>query len=133
MEADDCYKREDSVKDIGALLDWIAANKELDSTRVFLDGGSYGGYMVLASLVHYGSHILAAMERVGISNFVTFLESTGEVRFLSFFFLAFILMSASIAVICGGRNTAMNLTLRCALSSRRSHHSLMLTRSISRS
>ena len=45
--------REDSVKDIGALLDWIATQPHLDENRVIVYGGSYGGYMVLASAVHF--------------------------------------------------------------------------------
>jgi len=77
---DNGVKREDSVKDIGALLDWIAARPELDGDRVAITGGSYGGYMVLASLVHFGDRITAGVDRVGISNFVTFLENTGEYR-----------------------------------------------------
>lgn len=72
--------REDSVKDIGALLDWIAKQPELDSKRVGVMGGSYGGYMVLASLVHYGDRIRAAYDAVGISNFKTFLENTESYR-----------------------------------------------------
>jgi dipeptidyl aminopeptidase/acylaminoacyl peptidase len=72
--------REDSVKDIGALLDWIATRPELDAKRVGVIGGSYGGYMVLASLVHFGNRIAAGVDIVGISSFVTFLESTAEYR-----------------------------------------------------
>lgn len=72
--------REDSVKDIGALLDWIAAQPDLDAGRVAVTGGSYGGYMVLASLVHFGERLRAGVDIVGISNFVTFLENTQEYR-----------------------------------------------------
>lgn len=77
---DNAEKREDSVKDIGALLDWIALQPELDATRVGVQGGSYGGYMVLASMVHYSDRLRAAVETVGISNFVTFLENTEDYR-----------------------------------------------------
>lgn len=72
--------REDSVKDIGALLDWIAKQPGLDASRVMVTGGSYGGYMVLASLVHYNDRLCCAWESVGISDFVTFLENTQEYR-----------------------------------------------------
>ena len=72
--------REDSVRDIGALLDWIAAQPDLDASRVAVYGGSYGGYMVLASLVHYGERLRAGVDYVGISNFVTFLENTEDYR-----------------------------------------------------
>lgn len=77
---DNATKREDSVKDIGALLDWIATQPDLDASRVMVSGGSYGGYMVLASLVHYGERLCCASESVGISDFTTFLENTQEYR-----------------------------------------------------
>ena len=77
---DNDYQREDSVKDIGALLDWIAEQPELDESRVVVYGGSYGGYMVLASMVHYSDRLRGGIESVGISNFVTFLENTQDYR-----------------------------------------------------
>ena len=73
LDLDNGYKREESVKDIGALLDWIAAQPDLDAGRVMVTGGSYGGYMTLAVSVHYADRIRCALDVVGISNFVTFL------------------------------------------------------------
>ena len=72
--------REDSVKDIGALLDWIAQQPDLDASRVVVQGGSYGGYMANAVAVHYSDRIRGAIPAVGISNFVTFLERTESYR-----------------------------------------------------
>lgn len=80
MSLDNGFKREDSVRDIGALLDWIATQPDLDQDRVAVFGGSYGGYMVLASSVHYSDRLKAAVDVVGISNFVTFLENTQDYR-----------------------------------------------------
>jgi dipeptidyl aminopeptidase/acylaminoacyl peptidase len=80
MSLDNGFKREDSVRDIGALLDWIATQPDLDKNRVAVFGGSYGGYMVLASAVHYSDRLIAAVDIVGISNFVTFLENTQDYR-----------------------------------------------------
>lgn len=77
---DNGMQREESVKDIGALLDWIATRPELDAKRVGVLGGSYGGYMVLAVLTHFGERIAAGVDIVGISNFVTFLENTADYR-----------------------------------------------------
>jgi dipeptidyl aminopeptidase/acylaminoacyl peptidase len=77
---DNGYRREDSVRDIGALLDWIATQPELDAERVALFGGSYGGYMVLAGAVHYSDRLKTAVDIVGISNFVTFLQNTQDYR-----------------------------------------------------
>ena len=80
MSLDNGFKREDSVRDIGALLDWISTQPDLDENRVAVFGGSYGGYMVLASSVHYSDRLKAAVDVVGISNFVTFLENTQDYR-----------------------------------------------------
>jgi dipeptidyl aminopeptidase/acylaminoacyl peptidase len=80
LKLDDGMKREDSVKDIGTLLDWIAQQPDLDASRVIVSGGSYGGYMSLASAVHYAGRISGAISVVGISNFVTFLERTESYR-----------------------------------------------------
>lgn len=80
VSLDNGFKREDSVKDIGALLDWIATQPDLDAERVAVIGGSYGGYMVLASSVHFSDRLNAAVDIVGISNFVTFLTNTESYR-----------------------------------------------------
>ena len=80
LKLDNGVRREDSVRDIGALLDWIGDRSDLDASRVVVMGGSYGGYMVLASLVHYSDRLAAGIESVGISNFVTFLENTQPYR-----------------------------------------------------
>jgi dipeptidyl aminopeptidase/acylaminoacyl peptidase len=77
---DNGYKRETAVRDIGALLDWVATQARLDKDRVAVIGASYGGYIALASAVHYSDRLRAAVDRVGISNFVTFLENTQDYR-----------------------------------------------------
>ncbi len=80
LDLDNGKLREDSVRDIGALLDWIGTQPDLDPERVVVYGGSYGGYMVLASLVHFDQRLLGGVNVVGISNFVTFLENTEAYR-----------------------------------------------------
>lgn len=80
MSLDDGMHRADAVKDVGALLDFIAGRPELDRDKVGIHGASYGGYMVLASLVAYPDRIAAGSDVVGISNFITFLENTSEYR-----------------------------------------------------
>jgi len=80
LTLDNGLKREDSVKDIGALLDWIGAQPYFDASKVAVMGGSYGGYMVLASLIHHGQRIKAGVDVVGISNFLTFLKNTQDYR-----------------------------------------------------
>lgn len=80
LDLDNGYKREDSVKDIGSLIDWIAEQPELQKDKIAVFGGSYGGYMVLASLTHYSDKLAAGVDVVGISNFVTFLTNTKDYR-----------------------------------------------------
>jgi dipeptidyl aminopeptidase/acylaminoacyl peptidase len=80
LTLDDAMQREDSVKDIGALLDWIATQPQLDASRVMVSGGSYGGYMSLAVSTHYADRIAGAIDEVGISNFVSFLNNTESYR-----------------------------------------------------
>jgi len=80
LTLDDGVKREDPVADIGALLDWIASQPELDATRVLVMGGSYGGYMSLAVSTHFADRIAGSVDEVGISNFVSFLQNTESYR-----------------------------------------------------
>jgi dipeptidyl aminopeptidase/acylaminoacyl peptidase len=80
VDLDNGFKREDSVKDIGALLDWIATQPDLDPARVVVYGGSYGGYMVLASLTHFNDRLAGGVNIVGISHFSTFLKNTQGYR-----------------------------------------------------
>jgi len=80
LALDNGYRREDAIRDIGALLDWIALQPELDASRVAIHGASYGGYVVLASAVWYSDRLRAGVDEVGISNFVSFLENTESYR-----------------------------------------------------
>jgi dipeptidyl aminopeptidase/acylaminoacyl peptidase len=80
LKLDNGMKRDDSVKDIGALLDWIAGQPDLDKSRVGVTGGSYGGFMSLAVQTAYNDRIKAGIDIVGISNFVTFLKNTQGYR-----------------------------------------------------
>ena len=77
---DDRQNREDAVKDIGALLDWIATRPEFDKDRVMLTGISYGGYVTLAAAIAYGDRIRCAFEGFGLSDFVAFLDGTDPSR-----------------------------------------------------
>lgn len=79
-QLDNDVRREDSVKDIGALLDWIEKQPDLDPSRVAIMGGSYGGYMVLGSLTNYPDRFKAGIDVVGIASFISFLKTTPEYR-----------------------------------------------------
>jgi dipeptidyl aminopeptidase/acylaminoacyl peptidase len=80
LAMDNGKKREDSVKDIGALFDWIKDQPDLDASKVLVAGGSYGGYMALAVATNYADRIAGTIDTVGISNFVTFLANTESYR-----------------------------------------------------
>jgi len=77
---DDGVKRERSLADIGATLDFIASRKELDASRVGVQGSSYGGYMTLATATFYPDRIKAAVDVVGISSLGSFLQNTQVYR-----------------------------------------------------
>ena len=80
VKLDNGQKRLDSVKDIGALLEWIKRQPELDASKIMVTGGSYGGYMTLAVATMYNDRIACAVDVVGISNFATFLQNTESYR-----------------------------------------------------
>ena len=80
LTLDNGMLREDSVRDIGSLFDWIGEQPDLDASRVLVSGGSYGGYMSLAVSARYAERIAGAIDVVGISNFVTFLSNTESYR-----------------------------------------------------
>jgi dipeptidyl aminopeptidase/acylaminoacyl peptidase len=80
LALDNGVLREDAVKDIGSLLVWIGVQRDLDRDRVVVMGGSYGGYMALASLAAYNDRLRGGIDVVGISNFVTFLSGTSAYR-----------------------------------------------------
>jgi dipeptidyl aminopeptidase/acylaminoacyl peptidase len=79
-QLDNGFLRENTYKDIGALLDWIGTQPELDAKRVLVAGGSYGGHMTLAVATLYNDRIACSVDIVGISNLVTFLEHTEAYR-----------------------------------------------------
>jgi dipeptidyl aminopeptidase/acylaminoacyl peptidase len=80
LALDNGLLREDAVRDIGSLLVWIGVQPTFDRDRVVVMGGSYGGYLALASLINYGERLRGGIDVVGISNFVTFLHNTAAYR-----------------------------------------------------
>jgi len=80
LAMDNGFKREDTYKDINALFDWIRQQPGLDAERIMVTGGSYGGHMTLAVATFYSDRIRCAVDVVGISNLVTFLQNTSGYR-----------------------------------------------------
>jgi dipeptidyl aminopeptidase/acylaminoacyl peptidase len=70
----------DSVKDLKAVRDWLAARPGIDSARLAVYGQSYGGFMVLAAITEYPDDWAVAAEFYGIANYLTLLETTGPWR-----------------------------------------------------
>jgi len=77
---DNGFLREGTYKDINALLDWISTRPDMDSGRVAVTGGSYGGHMTLAVSTFYSDRLRCSIDVVGPSNLVTFLEHTEAYR-----------------------------------------------------
>ena len=80
LTLDNGMKREDSVRDIGTVIRWIQRNPRLNGDRIAVMGGSYGGYMTLASMVHFSDFLRCGIDIVGISDFITFLQNTQDYR-----------------------------------------------------
>ncbi|MDO9074712.1 MAG: prolyl oligopeptidase family serine peptidase [Rubrivivax sp.] len=80
LSLDNGRLREDSVKDMGTAIDWMATHPRLDAQRVVVAGGSYGGYMALAASTRLADRIAGAVSSVGISNFISFLQNTESYR-----------------------------------------------------
>lgn len=80
VKLDNGILRENSVKDIGALLDWVEKQPNLDASKVAVYGGSYGGYMSLACMTNYNDRFRCGVDLFGISNFVSFLKNTSAYR-----------------------------------------------------
>lgn len=77
---DDVEKRMDSVADLAHAARWLKEQPDVDGDRVVVYGGSYGGFMVLSALSTYPDLWAAGVDIVGISNFVTFLESISPIH-----------------------------------------------------
>jgi dipeptidyl aminopeptidase/acylaminoacyl peptidase len=80
LALDNGFLREGSYQDVNTLFDWIQTQPDLDSSRVMVTGGSYGGFMTLAVATNYNDRIRCSVDVVGPSNLVTFLEHTSGYR-----------------------------------------------------
>ncbi len=80
MALDNGMLREDAVKDVGAMLVWIELQKNFDAKHVVVAGGSYGGYLTLATLVNYSDRLRGGVDVSGIADFVSFLTNTAPYR-----------------------------------------------------
>ncbi|WP_049936984.1 S9 family peptidase [Haloplanus natans] len=77
---DDVESRMDAVADLKAGVDWLHDHPAVDPDCIAVMGASYGGFMTLAAMTAYPDIWAAGVDIVGIANFVTFLENTGDWR-----------------------------------------------------
>ena len=76
LNLDNGMRRDDAVRDVGTLLDWIKGQPDLDADRVLVEGASYGGYLALSTACKYGDRVRAAISDSGISNLASFVSQT---------------------------------------------------------
>ncbi|PCJ19600.1 MAG: hypothetical protein COB02_07590 [Candidatus Cloacimonadota bacterium] len=80
MALDDYKLRMNSVKDGIALGEYLIDQGYTSNAQLGVMGGSYGGFMVLALITEAPDLFAAAVDVVGISNLVTFLQNTKPYR-----------------------------------------------------
>jgi dipeptidyl aminopeptidase/acylaminoacyl peptidase len=80
MNLDNITRREDAILDLAYAACWIRGKKRGDPRRMAVYGWSYGGFMVLAAVTRFPELWAAGIDVVGVCNFETFLEKTGEYR-----------------------------------------------------
>lgn len=77
---DDVERRLDAVADAKAGAEWLAREGHAAGGKIAAMGGSYGGFMVLASLAFHPETWAAGVDLYGVANFVTFMENTHPFR-----------------------------------------------------
>jgi dipeptidyl aminopeptidase/acylaminoacyl peptidase len=70
-----------AMTDILAGIDWVCANMPIDRTRLYLSGGSYGGYLTTWILAH-DSRFRAAVAQRGVYNLLSFYGTTDIPNFV---------------------------------------------------
>lgn len=80
LAMDDYKLRMNSVRDMKAGAEWLMAGNYSRVGMIGLEGTSYGGYMVMAGITEYPDLFSAAVDEVGIVNFISFLENTAAYR-----------------------------------------------------
>jgi dipeptidyl aminopeptidase/acylaminoacyl peptidase len=77
IHLDDVRLRPNSVADVKSAVEWLIVHGGADPRRIGIMGRSYGGFMVLAAITSYPDLWAAAVDIVGIANFLTFFQNTG--------------------------------------------------------
>jgi dipeptidyl aminopeptidase/acylaminoacyl peptidase len=74
-QLDDLKHGEDDLMDCVKAKDYFYSTGYVDSNKIGIMGGSYGGYMVLAALTYQPTEFAVGVDLFGISNWVRTLES----------------------------------------------------------
>jgi dipeptidyl aminopeptidase/acylaminoacyl peptidase len=80
LALDNGMLRDDTVKDLGALIVWLGSQGAFDAKHVVVAGGSYGGYLALAALVNYSDRLIGGVDLAGITDFISYLTDTARYR-----------------------------------------------------
>lgn len=80
LALDNGMLREDAVKDVGALLVWLSLQSAYDAKHIVVSGGSYGGYLTLATLVNFSERLRGGVDLSGIVDFPSYLADTAPYR-----------------------------------------------------
>ena len=63
------------ARDLRAVADWMAAQADLDPSRLAVYGGSYGGFATLVSVTTMPDRWRCAVDLFGVANLVTMIEN----------------------------------------------------------
>jgi dipeptidyl aminopeptidase/acylaminoacyl peptidase len=80
LALDNGILRDDTVKDLGALIVWLGSQSSIDAKHVVVAGESYGGYLALAALVNYSDRLIGGVDFSGIADFISYLTNTAAYR-----------------------------------------------------
>jgi len=80
LALDNYKKRYDSIKDFRHAAKWLIDNKIADKDKIAISGGSYGGFVVMACITEYPDLFAAAIDKVGVVNYLTYFKNTKEYR-----------------------------------------------------
>ena len=59
---------------------WLGFQKTFDAKQVVVSGGSYGGYLTLATLVNFSDRLRGGVDVAGIADLTSFLTNTAPYR-----------------------------------------------------
>lgn len=79
-DLDNKENRENAVKDLQALLDWIKQQPDLDADNVFVKGASYGGFIALALGIKEQNRIKGVIAEQPIISVKNLLAKSGNLQ-----------------------------------------------------